>query len=249
MSQGWIKLDRQITDNFLWESRPFSHGQAWIDLLLMANREDRKRIFNGEIVELKAGTVYTSILQLSHRWGWNRKKTTAFLELLEKEGMVTTKRTTQGTTLTIENWDKFQNQGTTQCTTNGTTTGQRRDTNKKVKKVKNREYIYIRPSLEAEFEDIWNLYPKKQGKAKAFDFFVKAVEAGEDVAKIRDGVERYAKYVEADGVEFRFVKMGSTFFSQKAWLDEWIPKNAKKKLDPEVKMLFTDLFTDEGEVV
>ena len=84
MSQGWIKLDRQITDNFLWESRPFSHGQAWIDLLLMANREDRKRIINGEIVELKAGTVYTSILQLSHRWGWNRKKTTAFLELLEK---------------------------------------------------------------------------------------------------------------------------------------------------------------------
>ena len=247
MSQGWIKLDRQIADNFLWDIRPFSPGQAWIDLLILANRDDRKQVFRGEIVELKAGTVYTSILQLSHRWGWSRKKTTAFIELIEKDGMVTTKRTTQGTTITIENWGKFQGQGTTKGATEGTTKGQRRNTNKKVKKVKNNN-IYIRPSLESEFEGIWELYPKKQGKAKAFDCFAKAVEAGEDVTKIRDGVERYANYVDADGIEFRFVKMGSTFFSQKAWLDEWIPKNRKKELDPEVKMLFTDLFA-ESEVI
>ena len=105
---GWIKLHRDITDNWLWQDESFSRGQAWIDLLLLANSKDEKFRHDNQIIEGKRGNVYRSITYLSERWKWSRKKTRAFLKLLESDGMVTTKSTTRGTTITIINYGFYQ---------------------------------------------------------------------------------------------------------------------------------------------
>ena len=130
---GWISLYRQIMDSWLWKDKPFAYGQAWIDMLLMANHEDNDILFEGKILTIHRGAFHTSILKLSDRYGWNRKKTTKFLDLLESQKMVTTERTTHGTTVSIVNYDKFQTLVTTIDTTNratlGTTKEQPRDTN------------------------------------------------------------------------------------------------------------------------
>lgn len=127
----YIKLDRGITNNWLWADKPFSKGQAWIDLLLMANYKDHKRLYQGQLQEYKKGEVNTSVLYLATRWGWTRKKVAAFLTILESDKMVTIKGTTKGTTVTIENYTLYQSeyttQGTTQYTTQGTTGVQQRD--------------------------------------------------------------------------------------------------------------------------
>ena len=36
---GYIKLHRSLMDNPLWTEKPFSRGQAWVDLLMLANRK------------------------------------------------------------------------------------------------------------------------------------------------------------------------------------------------------------------
>jgi hypothetical protein len=36
-SNGWIKLHRKIVESPDWLSEPFTRGQAWVDLLLIAN--------------------------------------------------------------------------------------------------------------------------------------------------------------------------------------------------------------------
>ena len=69
----------------------------------------------------KRGTVTTSLYILSDRWGWDRKKTRRFLNILEVEEMATTERTTRGTIITIVNYEVYQDYGTTNGTTNGTT--------------------------------------------------------------------------------------------------------------------------------
>ena len=121
MGKGYIKLHRDITTNWLWEEKPFSYGQAWIDLLLLANWKDGKELYNHRLMDRKAGTVYVSKQWLADRWGWSRKKVDTFIGNLEMDNMVSTKSTTQGTTLTIENWAKWQEQGATQDTTQGET--------------------------------------------------------------------------------------------------------------------------------
>lgn len=120
---GWIKLSRSLVNHWLWGYTPFSYGQAWIDLLLLANFEDAKMLYKGQIITCKRGDVNYSISFLADRWKWGRKKVKGFLDVLERDGMVTTKATTHRTTITIVNYDNFQCSGTTKGTTKGTTEG------------------------------------------------------------------------------------------------------------------------------
>ena len=124
MPQGWISLNREITEHWIWTKFPFSYGQAWVDLLLLANHQDEKIPYKGKIIVCKKGTVNRSILFLANRWKWDRKTVKRFLSLLESDKMVTTESTRQGTTITIVNWDFYQNVRSTRGTSKGTTKSQ-----------------------------------------------------------------------------------------------------------------------------
>ena len=110
-SQGWISVHRKIEDDWLWKDKPFSRGQAWVDLLLMANHEDNKILFNGELIEVKRGQRITSIKKLCDRWGWSNKKVKRFLELLQEDdkiGLEIAPR--KATTITIVNYSLYQDE-------------------------------------------------------------------------------------------------------------------------------------------
>ena len=121
---GWIKLHRGITENWLWKDRePFDKRSAWIDLLLMANHTDFKVRRNNHIVVRNRGEVNTSVMYLSEKWRWSRNKVYRFLELLKEDGMIQVDGTTDGTTITIENYEKYQISETVDGTTDGTSLG------------------------------------------------------------------------------------------------------------------------------
>lgn len=105
---GWQKVYRDITKHWLWEDKPFSRGQAFIDLLLMVNHKDKKILFNGDLVEVKRGSRITSLRQLGESWGWSRTKVKKFLEQLEKDGMITVKSDSKKTVVSIENYSVYQ---------------------------------------------------------------------------------------------------------------------------------------------
>lgn len=107
--KGWASIHRSVQENFLWDDKPFAKGQAWIDLILLANHEDTKQLYQGKIVEFKRGTVNRSILSLAERWGWDRKKVRRFLKILELEKMATINATRHRTTITLVNYDFYQN--------------------------------------------------------------------------------------------------------------------------------------------
>ena len=104
----YIKLDRGLQNNWLWESKPFSLGQAWVDLLLEAAYEDHMRDWKGSYLMQHRGEVFTSIVSLAARWGWSEKKVTRFIAALERDKMVRKGVLPKGTLLTIENYEKFQ---------------------------------------------------------------------------------------------------------------------------------------------
>jgi len=108
MSKGWISLHRQVWDNWVWKDKPFSKGQAWIDLLLMANHEDKKVLIGNQLITVKRGSFVTSIRKLCDRWGWSNTKVRSFLSLLEQDGMLIVKSDAKKTTLTIANYSDYQ---------------------------------------------------------------------------------------------------------------------------------------------
>ncbi|WP_338627586.1 hypothetical protein QJR52_06715 [Clostridium baratii] len=105
---GWQKVYRDITKHWLWEDKPFSRGQAFIDLLLMVNHQDKKILFNGDLIEVKRGSRITSLRQLGESWGWSRTKVKKFLEQLEKDEMITVKSDSKKTVVSIENYSVYQ---------------------------------------------------------------------------------------------------------------------------------------------
>lgn len=72
---GWLKLYRQLLLSDLWQDRPFAKGQAWVDLLLLYDKNRDHLIISKR--------------ELSRRWGWSVTKVTKFLQDLAQEQALT----------------------------------------------------------------------------------------------------------------------------------------------------------------
>lgn len=156
MAEGWIKLSRQLLDSWIWKNEPFSKGQAWVDLLMLANWEDKKVPYKGHIITCRRGDVNLSISALAKRWNWTRDRARDFLKLLESDGMVTTKTSTHRTTITIENYGKYQDLVATNSSANPQQTHitNKEKNNKNIKKFIPQNKFNDFQKTEYDFEEI-----------------------------------------------------------------------------------------------
>lgn len=109
LMNGWIKLHRRIEKHWLWpHDEPYSRSEAWEDLLMAANHKENSILFRDELIHIKRGEFVTSIRKLSDKWTWSRKRVSRFLKRLEKEEMVTQKRSQRYTRINITNYSRYQ---------------------------------------------------------------------------------------------------------------------------------------------
>ena len=76
--------------------------------------------------------------------------------------------------------------------------------------------------LSEEFETVWKKYPRREGKANAFKSYMKARKEGVPKGDIERGIERYIDNLKNRGTEAQYIKMGSSWFNQRGWEDEYI---------------------------
>ena len=90
--------------------------------------------------------------------------------------------------------------------------------------------VSVKPKeVKAEFEKLWELYPKKQGKQSAFKAYEKARKDGVTYEEVESGIKAYSIYVK--GKDTQYIKMGSSFFNQRAWQDDWSVSNGHTRFD------------------
>ena len=70
------------------------------------------------------------------------------------------------------------------------------------------------------FEELWKLYPRKEGKKDAYKAYKKAIKEGTTNEQIRQGIENYKAWLKAKN-ETTYIKQGSTFFNGEHWNDEF----------------------------
>jgi len=109
---SWLKLYRSMARHPLWLCSPFTIGQAWVDLLMLANYHESTSP-RGDMT-IKRGQVLTSIEAMGLRWGRDRKTVRAWLLAFEKAGMLA-RASAHGrdggyTLLTLRNYEEFQSQ-------------------------------------------------------------------------------------------------------------------------------------------
>lgn len=180
MDNSFFKIYRSLLDDPLWLGEPFTYGQAWVDLIGRANFADKDNFYRGRFQRIGRGQIATSQQELADRWKWSRHKVNTFLRNLERAAMVTTKTTTNGTTITIEKYAFYQDTRTAKSTTKGqqkdrarTSEGHQKDIsgtqNKKEKKERKKEGIYIpsradiaayiaKEGLETDPDEVFDYY-------------------------------------------------------------------------------------------
>ena len=106
---GWISLHRKIRESWIWNCNDvYDKRSAWIDLLLMANYQEKEIQYNKQNLIIEKGQTLTSIAKLADRWKWSRHKVALFLDKLEEEKMIVQVKDNKSTLISIENYEKYQ---------------------------------------------------------------------------------------------------------------------------------------------
>ena len=133
-NSGWIKLHRQLLDNPI--STRANWAWLWITLLLLANHEEKKIIWNGKEVMLSPGSFLTGRKALSKQTGIPQTTIERALTFFEEIGhQIGQQKTKKFRIITILNWGKYQI-ADIKADNKRTTNGQQTDTDKKYKKLK-----------------------------------------------------------------------------------------------------------------
>ena len=172
MHRGYIKLHRKL---LRWYGSPSPYRMAlWVHLLLKANHQDKKFLFNGNPTVVKRGSLITGRKKLSMETGVSSSYIQKLLKEFENEGMLEQQTTNKSRLITITCWSEYQLKEQ-QKDNRGTTEEQQKDTNKNVKneeKSKEQERLIAFPFLLQEyfskaFENYLDM--RKTIKAKATD--------------------------------------------------------------------------------
>lgn len=76
-------------------------------------------------------------------------------------------------------------------------------------------------NIQAEFETLWKLYPRKIGKPKALKAYQKARKAGTSYETIETGIKAYKEQIKRLKTDKQYIKHGSTWFMNECWNDEY----------------------------
>lgn len=230
---GWIALDRKIMNNWLWNEKPFSFGQAWVDMLLMANHKENKFPLGNEIVTVSRGSFITSEIKLMNRWGWSKSKLRRFLNLLISDEMIIKKSDRRKTTITIVKYSDFQDSQTTDRPIKDqqkTISRPIKDTNNNINNINN----INNNKYSVHFESFWKAYPRKKEKAKAYKCYQARLKDGFSGEELLTAAVNYAEECEKRKTEERYIKHGATFLSASTPFVDYLDKE-KPEEKPEEK--------------
>lgn len=175
--------------------------------------------------ELDDGCFYSTVKNIKENAGLSEyQQRQAFKILIEygivdiiKKGLPAKRYVRINEQVFLDVWDKCcKNYGTGAVKIKAQETSKLSTNNNINNKNKLNNNIY-----NSEFENLWKEYPRKQGKDKALKAYIKFRASGGEVEKVKQGIERYKRYIEANKIEQRYIKHGSTWFAGQCWDDEY----------------------------
>ena len=157
---GWIKVHRDITKHWIFQDA--EKFKWWMDLLIMASYEDDKLLVGDNLVTLKRGQLSVSLSFLSTRWRRSKETVLNFLKLLESDRMIERKSDRKSTTITICNYESYQDIEQATPTANRPLADRKPTETKKSEEVKE---IYNTPTAHTDTreQEFINMY-RREGR-------------------------------------------------------------------------------------
>ena len=108
--KGFVQIPREIFEDDLWISEPFTKGKASVDLFQLAKYSPGILYKRGISIKLKPGQIGYSQIELGKLWGgWSEGKVGRFLDHLQDKGQIEVQKTNVSTIITLTNWVQNSN--------------------------------------------------------------------------------------------------------------------------------------------
>lgn len=106
---GWIRLDRAIQDNFLWQEPEAL--KLWLYLLMAASLTDKATAFNGQMLNIKRGQLVFGLNAASARLNISIRRLRKYLNWFETDDMIDKQVTNKFSIISITNYSQYQDSG------------------------------------------------------------------------------------------------------------------------------------------
>jgi hypothetical protein len=232
MNNGWIKLHRKLLENPIFQRSQYVH--LWVALLLLANHDERKMMWNGGIIVIHEGQFVTGRKKLAELTGIPEGTIEDILKWLETQQQIRQQKTNKYRLVTILNWKEYQH-ADTKSNNKATTSRQQADTNKNDKNVKNDKKDTLSPAIaeggggtspiekiytDGGFTAFWEEYPRKTGKGATAKAWKAARITPAMVDKVLAAVKGYKQTEQWKREGGRFIPYPATFINQRRFDDE-----------------------------
>ena len=161
---GWIKIHRKITKHWIWDNPEYL--KAWLDILMLANHEPRKKLINNDVAVIKTGHRDLSLRFLAKRWKWSVGRVQRFLKLLKNDTMIDTQTDTGQTIVSVCNYGRYQVTKAQSDTPNDTLTDTRsihrrvqREELKELKELKRESKSVQLKNIKDSFSELKKKFP------------------------------------------------------------------------------------------
>ena len=220
-NNGWIELHRNMLENPI-VMKSAEHCAIWTCLLLLATHKEMDVIFDGKKITLKPGQFITGRKSLASLYnkGLSESKVQRILKDFENEHQIEQQTCTKNRLITIVNWNEYQKieQAIEQRVNNKrTTTEQQLNTNNNV--IMKKDSIY-----NTHFEEVWNIYPRKQDKSRSYQCYMARINSGFSEEELLLATKEYAKECEQEHRDKKYIKMATTFFGVNTPFVDYLPK-------------------------
>lgn len=233
----WIKIVTDIFDDekmLLIDGLPEHDGiiVIWFKLLCLAGKQN-----NGGVFMLNDKIAYTDeMLATIFRRPINTVRLA--LQTFEQFGMVEI----VNNAITIPNWEKHQSLDKLEQAKEKTRLRVAAHRERQKQLAESNEYSNVtvtqsnadriredkeedkekeKDNISAEFETLWQLYPRKIGKPKALKAYQKARKNGTTFEQVKAGIEAYKRQIEALKTASEYIKHGATWFNGECWNDDY----------------------------
>ena len=222
MSDGWIKLYRELLDKPIWKLSTPEQKTVLITLLLLASHKLKEWEWKGEKFIINHGQLVASLNSIKKAAGngISVQNIRTALVRFEKLGFLTNKSTKCGRLISIINWDSYQeilsppnkdsNKGVTK-------TSQRPNTYQEYKNIRKKEKPKI---YSSNFLIFWNAYPRKKNKGSAERAFKKINPDKSFLNEILSKLEEAKKSHDWQKDGGQFIPYPATWLNARGWEDE-----------------------------
>lgn len=228
MQHGWLSLYRKLMDHEIYPD-PFLL-KLWLHCLLKASHTERDQLVGRQVVKVLPGQFVTGRNVLASEFNKNAKEDFIvsprtlwrWMKTFEQLQMLSIKSETKFSVVTVVNWLEYQNhdqQVSNKCPTND----QQVSTNNNVNNVNKENKKDMSIQQAEQFEVWWNLYGKKEGRAKCEPKFKQLLKKY-SYAQIEEGAKRYLNHraeLKARGDFVPNQKNPYTFLHNEHFMDEY----------------------------